>query len=72
MHLISKILRCVILVVVLSDCAGRHKAVIASESGPQKILTMCLIRHPINESECKFELNFDNVSGRKCFFDATC
>ena len=26
----------------------------------------------INKSECKFELNFDNLSGRNCCFDAMC
>ena len=36
------------------------------------VLTMCLIWHSINKSECKIELNFDNFSGRECSFDAMC
>ena len=35
-------------------------------------MTMYLIWHSINKSECKAELNFDNFSGRNCCFDAMC
>ena len=35
-------------------------------------LTISLIWHSINKSECKEELNFDNFSGRHCCFDVTC
>ena len=35
-------------------------------------LTMCLIGHSINKSECKVELKFDNFLGRNCCCDAIC
>ena len=47
-------------------CGGRRKR-------PAKFfLTICLIWHSINKSECKVELNFDNFSGRNWCVDAMC
>ena len=44
----------------------------AGENGPQNFSDDVLYLALIDKSECKVELNFENLSGRNCCFDTTC